>query len=128
MPATVVEFPYRRASVHHRLPPPDPPCTKVIRFPGVSARLTERDLDALVALAASARSEWRCETERDGNGNLSAIIVSGKPEGDDWAAFLICRGGRKLLLINAQRAADWRMLGGFDDMADLALALARFIE
>jgi hypothetical protein len=128
MPATVVAFPYRHASAHHREPPPDPACTQVIRFPSLPARLTERDLDALVALAASARSAWRCEAERDCNGDLSAIFVSGEPEGDDRATFLICRGGRKLLLIDAQRAADWRMLGVFDEMAELTLALARIIE
>jgi hypothetical protein len=128
MPATVVAFPYRHASAQHRERSPDPAHTQVIRFPGLPARLTERDLDALVALATSARSEWRCETERDGNGDLSAIFVSGKPGGDDQVVFLICRGGRRLLLIDAQRAADWRMLGVFDDMAALTLALAPIIE
>ena len=128
MPATVVAFPYRHASVHHRLPPPDRARTQVIRFPGLSARLTEHDLEALVALAASARREWRCEAERDRNGDLSAVFMSGKSADDDRAAFLICHGGRRLLLIDAQRSADWRMLGAFDDMADLALALARIIE
>jgi hypothetical protein len=128
MPATVVAFPYRHAGVHHRLPPPDRARTQVIRFPSLSARLTERDLETLVTLAASVRRECHCEAERDRNGDLSAVFVSGKLADDDRGMFLICHGGRRLLLIDAQRSADWRMLGAFDDMADLTLALARRIE
>jgi hypothetical protein len=128
MSATVLEFPRRRASAHHRMPAPDPACAQVIRLTDLPARVTERDLDAIAALASSANGEWRCEPERDCNGRLSAIIVSGKTEGDACASFLICRGGRKLLLIEAQRSDQWRMLGAFDDVADLALTLVRSID
>ncbi len=70
---------------------------------------------------------WRCETERDGNWGLSAIVVPGKPEGHDYAAFLVCRSNSKLLLIDARLSARWRRLGVFDNAEALALALARII-
>ena len=47
MPATVVAFPYRHASAQHRERSPDPAHTQVIRFPGLPALLTERDLEVV---------------------------------------------------------------------------------
>ena len=126
MSALVVAFPCHRASAHQDVPP-DPPSAQVIRFPSASDSLTKHDLEALAALMSAANGEWRCETERDGNWGLSAIIVPGKPEGHDYAAFLVCRSNSKLLLIDARLSARWRRLGVFDDAEALALALAGII-
>ena len=104
------------------------PSAQVIRFPSASDSLTKHDLEALAALMSAANGEWRCETERDGNWGLSAIIVPGKPEGHDYAAFLVCRSNSKLLLIDARLSARWRRLGVFDDTEALALALAGIIH
>jgi hypothetical protein len=122
MSALVVAFPCQRASAHQPVPP-DPMSAQVIRFPSASDSLTTRDLDALAALTSAANGEWRCETERDGNWGLSAIIIPGKPDGHDYAAFLVCRSNSKLLLIDARLSARWRRLGVFDDTESLALAL-----
>jgi hypothetical protein len=127
MSALVVAFPCHRESAHRDVPP-DPSSAQVIRFPSASDSLTKRDLEVLAALMAPANGEWLCETERDGNWGLSAIIVPGKPEGHDYAAFLICRSNSKLLLIDARLSAHWRRLGVFDDTEALALALAGIIN
>jgi hypothetical protein len=126
MSALVVAFPCHRESAHQDVPP-DPPSAQVIRFPSASDSLTKLDLEALAALTSAARCEWRCETERDGNWGLSAILVPSKPEGHDYAAFLVCRSNSKLLLIDARLSAGWRRLGVFDDTQALALALAEII-
>jgi hypothetical protein len=105
-----------------------PPSAQVIRFPSASDSLTKLDLEALAALTSAAHGEWRCETERDGNWGLSAILVPSKPEGQDYAAFLVCRSNSKLLLIDARLSARWRRLGVFDDAEALALALAEIMR
>jgi hypothetical protein len=61
----------------------------------------------------------------DGNWGLSAILVPSKPEGQDYAAFLVCRSNSKLLLIDARLSARWRRLGVFDDAEALALLWQR---
>lgn len=126
MSALVVAFPCHLASAHQE-GPPDPPSAQVIRFPSASDSLTKHDLEALAALMSAANGTWRCETERDGNWGLSAIVVPGKPEGHDYVAFLVCRSNSKLLLIDARLSARWRRLGVFDNAEALALALARII-
>jgi hypothetical protein len=126
MSALVVAFPCLPASPHQHVAPA-PASAQVIRFPSSSDSLTKQDLDALAALMTAANGAWRCETERDGSWGLSAIIVPGKPEGQDYAAFLVCRSNSKLLLIDARLSARWRTLGVFDDTEALALALAGII-
>jgi hypothetical protein len=127
MSATVVEFPYRQANAQHCVPPPDAGSCQVLQFPHPSHCLSKHDLEAVVALTSSAGSGWHCDTEWDGNGDLAAVLVSGTTEDHDLAGFLICRSDRKLLLMDAQRSTDWRILGVFDDSDDLALALGRII-
>ena len=107
MSAIVVAFPSQRANAHHSVPP-DPASAQVIRFPSASDSLTKQDLDALAALTSAANGGWRCETGRDGDWGLSATIVPGRPDGHDYAAFLVCRSDSKLLLIDA----GFRRAGG----------------
>jgi hypothetical protein len=127
MSALVVAFPCHPPSAHHH-EPPDPPSAQVIRFPSSSDSLTKHDLEALAGLMSAAGGEWLCETERDGNWGLSAFIVPARPEGHNYAAFLVCRSNSKLLLIDARLSARWRRLGVFDDSESLALALAGIIH
>jgi hypothetical protein len=126
MSATVLAFPNRGPAAIHPVPPPE--CPEVIRFPQPHNRLARHDLAALVAVIVSARGEWRCEAEWDGDGQVSAIIVSGGAVDGVGVAFLICRSGHKLLLMDAQLADDWRMLGAFDSAEELAIALSRAME
>jgi hypothetical protein len=131
MSALVVAFPCHLASAHHAVPPDQlsaRPSAQVIRFPSASDSLTQHDLEALAALMSAAAGEWLCETERDGNWGLSAIIVPARRGGHDYAAFLVCRSNSKLLLIDARISARWRRLGVFDDTEALALALAGIIQ
>jgi hypothetical protein len=127
MSALVVAFPCHRESALREVPPV-PPAAQVIRLPSASDSLTKRDLEVLAALMATANGEWLCETERDGNWGLSAIIVPAKPQGHDYAAFLICRSNNKLLLIDARLSAHWRRLGVFDDTEALALAVVEIVN
>jgi hypothetical protein len=119
MSSTLLEFPYRLASAHHRVPP-DGAVARIIPFPRAPDCLTDRCLDAIRDLSCRAFGEWRCEAERDRHGGISVVIVSG---GADGATYLICRSDRKLLLIEAQRSADWCIRGTFEDDADLLPAL-----
>jgi hypothetical protein len=123
MTASVVAFPFRRARARRRAVEPARP--EVIRFPGRTAELTERDLDALCALACSASGGWVCEAERDRDGALSAVFISGRHPGGDYVTYVVCRCDRKLLLIEAQPAADWLMLGSFDGAEALVPDLER---
>jgi hypothetical protein len=127
MSALVVAFPCQPTTAHQPVPP-DPASAQVIRFPSSSDSLTKNDLDALAAVMSAANGAWRCETERDGSWGLSAIIVPRKPEGQDYAAFLVCRSNSKLLLIDARLSARWQRLGVFDDTESLGLALAGIIN
>ncbi len=123
MSATVVEFPYGRASSRHRALPP---CTRseVLRFPA-RAQLTEHDLGVLVGLSCAAPGDWVCEAERDNDGNLAVAIVTGRPQDGDYAAFVVCPSNRKLLLIEAQPPSDWRLIGAYNEIAEIADVLSR---
>jgi hypothetical protein len=123
MSALVVDFPYRQASAHQRVPSPAQRSAEVIRFPGPTDSLTNADIDALVAATSGLKGRWRCETERDSNWGLSAIIVPSESRRTDYAAFLVCRIDSKLHLVDARLSAHWRTLGVFDHANDLALAL-----
>jgi hypothetical protein len=76
----------------------------VIRFPNPSDSLTRDDLDALAGLTATASGKWLCETTRDDNWDLSAILVSGRTDSHEYAAYLIRRCDGKLVLIDARLA------------------------
>ena len=128
MSATVLEFPSCRAREHRSWPAVEQACSQVIRFPNRPSSLTQEDLDVLTAVAASSAGEWLCEMERDCNGAVRAVFVSGRSDGQDRAAFLLCPSERKLLLIDAQLADDWRLLGTFDCVERLAFALCRMID
>ena len=123
MSAVVFAFPYREASAHQRMPPPPPRSAEVIRFPPAADSLTRADVDVLVAAMSDLSDEWRCETERDSNWGLSAIIVPSEPRDDEYSAFLVCRIDGQLHLVDARLSAHWRTLGVFEHAGDLALAL-----
>jgi hypothetical protein len=123
MSALVVDFPYRQASAHQGMPAPAPRSADVIRFPSATDSLSRADIDVLAAVTAGLKGRWRCETERDGNWGLSAIIVPTDAQGIDYAAFLVCRIDSKLHLVDARLSAHWRTLGVFEHAGDLALAL-----
>jgi hypothetical protein len=127
MPATVVAFRSRLPDEHHRAPSPDPPRARVIRLPDPSDSVTKHDLEVLAALIAAAPGEWLLETQRDGSWDLSAVMARRAPAGHDYVAFLVCRHGGKLRLVDARLAARWRTLGVFDDIAALARVLGRLI-
>lgn len=101
---------------------------EVIQFPNPPAHLTQHDLDVLAAMTGSAAGEWLCETERGCKAEPSTVFVSGKPKGHDCAVLMICRSERKLLLMDAQLADDWRLLGIFDRVEDLTLAWEQIID
>jgi hypothetical protein len=123
----VVQFPHSRIGAHHRDPPAKRASSPVVRFPNPLDSLTRDDLDALAGLTASASGKWLCETTRDDNWDLSAILVSGRTDSHEYAAFLIRRCDGKLVLIDARLAAHWRTLGIFDDTASLVNAVGRMI-
>jgi hypothetical protein len=123
----VVQFPHSRIGAHHRDPPAKRASSRVVRFPNPLDSLTRDDLDALAGLTASASGKWVCETTRDDNWDLSAILVSGRTDSHEYAAFLIRRCDGKLVLIDARLAAHWRTLGIFDDTASLVNAVGRMI-
>ena len=123
----VVQFPHTRSGAHHRDPPTKPASFRVIRFPNPSDSLTRDDLDALAGLTATASGKWLCETTRDDNWDLSAILVSGRTDSHEYAAYLIRRCDGKLVLIDARLAAHWRTLGIFNDTTSLVLALGPMI-
>ena len=123
----VVQFPHSRIGAHHRDPPAKRVSSRVVRFPNPVDSLTRDDLDALAGLTASASGKWLCETTRDDNWDLSAILVSGRTDSHEYAAFLIRRCDGKLVLIDARLAAHWRTLGIFDDTASLVNAVGRMI-
>lgn len=127
MSATVLEFPSCRASLYPSEPPVERACAEVIQFPNPPAHLTQQDLDLLAAMTGSAAGDWLCEVER-GQAEPSTVFVSGKPKGHDRAVLMICRSERKLLLIDAQLADDWRLLGIFDRVEDLANAWEQIID
>ncbi len=117
MPATVVAFRYRLPDEHHRALSPDPPRARVIRLPDPSDSVTRHDLEVLAALISVAPGEWLLETQRDDNWDLSAVLTRRAPAGHDYAAFLVCRHGGRLRLVDARLSARWRSLGVFDDVA-----------
>jgi hypothetical protein len=123
----VVQFPHSRIGAHHRDPPAKRASSRVVRFPNPLDSLTRDDLDALAGLTASASGKWLCETTRDDNWDLSAILVSGRTDSHEYAAFPIRRCDGKLVLIDARLAAHWRTLGIFDDTASLVNAVGRMI-
>ena len=123
----VVQFPHSRIGAHHRDPPAKRASSRAVRFPNPLDSLTRDDLDALAGLTASASGKWLCETTRDDNWDLSAILVSGRTDSHEYAAFLIRRCDGKLVLIDARLAAHWRTLGIFDDTASLVNAVGRMI-
>jgi len=128
MSARVVAFPCRQVSAHPAMPPPAPASGQVIRFPALSDSLTRPDIEALAAVTSGSKGAWHCETERDGNWGLSALVVpAGRPSGHDYAAFLVCRIDGRLHLVDARLSAHWRTLGVFDQIGDLAGALQQAI-
>jgi hypothetical protein len=127
MRATVVEFPHRQASAHYLASPSKAARPQVIRFPDPRDSLTTHDLDVLTELTSSAQTRWCLETMRDGDWNLSAFIASRWGTGN-YAAFLVCRSGDTLRLIDARLSAYWQTLGVFQDVDNLARALCPLLD
>ena len=126
MPATVVRFPDRRATVPYREPPSQATRPRVIRFPDPRDSLTAHDVGVLAAL--TARTRWYVETTRDDNWDLSAIVAGGRVRGAEYAAFLVCRNADTLRLIDARLSAFWQTLGVFPTVEELAGALRPMLD
>ena len=96
---SVLEFPDRLASAHHRDLPPDPASSEVIPFPVPPNGLTPSDLSALGALMEALGDDWLCETQCEPDGDLWAVI--GRRRGRSaHHGFVVYRHGTKLILID----------------------------
>jgi len=99
----------------------------VLPFPARPNSLTKRDMHALWGLMLELRGDWLSETERDGDGDLWAVLGPREPEANGYTAFLVCRKAGRLTLIEAPLVASWKVLGTYDSAAALAAALAGIV-
>lgn len=124
----VVAFPCR--------PPGIPPDTsqrcsasaQIIPFPRQSPdSLTNPDLHVLWGLMSHLGDRWVCETHRDSNGDLCALIAPRNPPPDAYTAYLVRRSSWRLVLSDARLSARWGTLGVFEQASEVVAALGRRI-
>ena len=122
MSATILVFPRGRA-----VRPAQPAHRgEIIPFPPVRCGLTRWDLNAIEGIMAKSHGGWHLEVEPSEAGPSALILptISGR---GDVRAFMVCRDGKRLRLLDARPAVDWPTLGSFDSLEALLDALARAI-
>lgn len=112
---SVIAFPSRAASTLHGDVPPCPAPCQVIGFPGSPTGLTPADMATLRALQRALGSGWFCETHRDPDGELWAVIGSrrGRSAGD---TFLVYRQATRVVFF--QLDADGQRAVGIRERAE----------
>lgn len=122
---TVVAFP--RGTGSGRVRPAAPRVGQLILFPSASGGLTAKDTRTLTDLILALHGDWRCQIERDGCGELWAVIGARQPVSGCPSCFLVCRVEGRLLLIDGSLENRWRTLGFYDHVEGLASDLAGLV-
>ena len=91
-----------------------------------SRSLTQRDTDALTALAARLLGRWRCELQKDERGDVRAVVGRvGTLRNAN--RFIVIREGQELCLVATRWPVAPVTLGVYRRMANLTSYLSRAV-